>query len=58
MEASEITPTISKFKYALRLTIVYELNEPMFIQNLEDPHARSAQIEMWIHEKKNLILIR
>lgn len=52
MEASEITPTISKFKYALRLTMVYELNEPMFIQNLEDPHARSAQIEMWIHEKK------
>ena len=53
MEPHSITPIIAKFKYVLRLTMIYELHNPTFIEKHDSVHALSAQIGQWIHEKCN-----
>lgn len=48
-----ITPVLAKFKYLLRLVMMYELIHCHFIQSHTSIHERSSQIHPWIHEKIN-----
>ncbi|KAI0765841.1 hypothetical protein BC629DRAFT_1596625, partial [Irpex lacteus] len=44
MEPHNITPIIAKFKYVLRLTMIYELHNPTVIEKRDNVHELSAQI--------------
>lgn len=52
-EPHHITPVIAKFKFLLRLAMIYEVSTPQFITPHDDIHEHCKQIHPWIHEKLN-----
>lgn len=53
MDPGLITPILAKFKYLIRLVMIYEIVQCQFITAYDDIHKLSDQVRPWVHEKLN-----